>query len=73
MTFAIPIQNDNLGGSIWLRHIGDTLLDLGYEVQYCGYNDDTSRFDYVIIQSEWIEKNAYLTSRKAVVLLGHFV
>ena len=72
MTFVIPIQNDNLGGSIWLRHIGFTLLNMGFGVQFCGYDDDTSRFDYVITQSEWIEKPAYLTSKKAIVLLGHF-
>jgi hypothetical protein len=45
---------------------------MGYEVQYCSYDDDTSRFDYVIIQSEWIEKTAYLSSNKAIILLGHF-
>lgn len=70
--FYIPIADDNLGGSIWLRHIGDTLRQLGHDVRYCHYETDTLAADYVIIQSEWIEKNAYKTSRRAIVLLGHF-
>ena len=70
--FYIPINDDQLGGSIWLRHIGDTLSQMGHEVRYCHYESDTSYGDFTIIQSEWIEKNAYKTSRRAVVLLGHF-
>lgn len=70
--FYIPIHDDNLGGSIWLRHIGDTLSQMGHDVRYCHYESDTLSADYVIIQSEWIEKNAYKTSRRAIVLLGHF-
>lgn len=72
MKFSIPIQNDNLGGTIWLRHIVETLKNLGHEVDYCDYDSDTSRADFVIIQSEWIEKPAYKTSNRAIVLLGHF-
>lgn len=70
--FYIPLNDDNLGGSIWLRHIGDTLSQLGQDVRYCHFETDTSAADYVIIQSEWIEKEAYKTSRRAIVLLGHF-
>lgn len=70
--FYIPINDDNLGGSIWIRHIGDTLKQLGHDVRYCHFESDTSAGDYVIIQSEWIEKEAYKTARKAIVLLGHF-
>lgn len=70
--FYIPIADDNLGGSIWIRHIGDTLSQMGHDVRYCHYESDTLSADYVIIQSEWIEKNAYKTSRRAIVLLGHF-
>jgi hypothetical protein len=70
--FYIPINDDQLGGSIWLRHIGDTLSQMGNDVRYCHYESDTSYGDFTIIQSEWIEKNAYKTSRRAVVLLGHF-
>lgn len=70
--FYIPIHDDNLGGSIWLRHIGDTLSQMGHDVRYCHYESDCSHADYVIIQSEWILTNAYKTSRKAIVLLGHF-
>ena len=70
--FYIPINDDNLGGSVWLRHIGDTLSQIGHDVRYCHYESDCSAADYVIIQSEWIEKNAYKTSRRAIVLLGHF-
>lgn len=70
--FYIPINDDQLGGSIWLRHIGDTLSQMGHEVRYCHYESDTSYGDFTIIQSEWIEKNAYKTSRRAIVLLGHF-
>lgn len=72
MKFSIPVQQDNLGGTIWLRHIGETLKQLGHDVTYCSYEDSTSSADYVIIQSEWIEKPSYLTSKKAIVLLGHF-
>lgn len=71
-TFAIPIQDDNLGGSIWLRHIGETLKQMGHEVTYCSYGSITSEYDFTIIQSEWIEKIAYKTSKRAIVLLGHF-
>lgn len=70
--FYIPINDDQLGGSIWLRHIGDTLSQMGHDVRYVHYESDCSAADYVIIQSEWIEKNAYKTSRRAIVLLGHF-
>lgn len=70
--FYIPINDDQLGGSIWLRHIGDTLSQMGHDVRYAHYESDCSAADYVIIQSEWIEKNAYKTSRRAIVLLGHF-
>lgn len=70
--FYIPIADDNLGGSIWLRHIGDTLKQMGYQVHYVHYESDCSAADYVIIQSEWILTNAYKTSRRAIVLLGHF-
>lgn len=70
--FYIPINDDQLGGSIWLRHIGDTLSQMGHDVRYCHYESDTSYGDFTIIQSEWIEKNAYKTSRRAIVLLGHF-
>lgn len=70
--FYIPIADDNLGGSIWIRHIGDTLIQLGHDVRYCHFESDTSYGDFTIIQSEWIEKNAYKTSRRAIVLLGHF-
>lgn len=70
--FYIPLNDDNLGGSIWLRHIGDTLSQLGHDVHYVHYETDTSAADYVIIQSEWIEKEAYKTSRRAIILLGHF-
>lgn len=70
--FYIPIADDNLGGSIWLRHIGDTLKQLGHQVEYVHYESDCSHADFVIIQSEWIEKEAYKTSRRAIVLLGHF-
>jgi len=70
--FYVPLNDDNLGGSIWIRHIGDTLTKLGHDVHYCHFETDTSAADYVIIQSEWIEKGAYKTSRKAIVLLGHF-
>lgn len=70
--FYIPIHDDNLGGSIWLRHIGDTLRQLGHDVRYCHYESDTLEADYVIIQSEWILTNAYKTSRRAIILLGHF-
>jgi hypothetical protein len=70
--FYIPIADDNLGGSIWIRHIGDTLKLLGHDVRYCHFESDTSYGDYTIIQSEWIEKNAYKTSKRAIVLLGHF-
>lgn len=72
MIFYIPIADDNLGGSIWIRHIGDTLKQLGHDVRYCHFESDTSYGDFTIIQSEWIEKPAYKTSRKAIVLLGHF-
>jgi len=72
MIFYIPIHDDNLGGSIWLRHIGDTLKELGHDVRYVHYESDCSPADFVIIQSEWLETNAYKTSRKAIVLLGHF-
>lgn len=72
MIFYIPIADDNLGGSIWIRHIGDTLIQLGHDVRYCHYESDTLEADYVIIQSEWILTNAYKTSRRAIVLLGHF-
>lgn len=72
MIFYIPIHDDNLGGSIWLRHIGDTLKELGHDVRYVHYESDCSPADYTIIQSEWVETNAYKTSRKAIVLLGHF-
>jgi len=70
--FYIPINDDQLGGSIWLRHIGDTLSQMGNDVRYCHYESDTSYGDFTIIQSEWIDKNAYKTSRRAIVLLGHF-
>lgn len=70
--FYIPLNDDNLGGSIWLRHVGDTLSQLGHDVHYVHYETDCLEADYVIIQSEWIEKNAYKTSRRAIVLLGHF-
>lgn len=70
--FYIPLNDDNLGGSIWIRHIGDTLKQLGHDVRYCHFESDTSAGDYTIIQSEWIEKEAYKTSRRAIVLLGHF-
>lgn len=70
--FYIPLNDDNLGGSIWLRHIGDTLSQLGHDVHYVHYETDCLEADYVIIQSEWIEKNAYKTSRRAIILLGHF-
>lgn len=70
--FYIPLNDDNLGGSIWIKHIGDTLAQMGQDVRYCHYESDTSAGDYTIIQSEWIEKPAYLTSRRAIVLLGHF-
>lgn len=70
--FYIPIADDNLGGSIWIRHIGDTLLEMGHDVRYCHYETDTLEADYVIIQSEWILTNAYKTSRRAIILLGHF-
>ena len=72
MIFYIPIADDNLGGSIWIRHIGDTLIQMGHDVRYCHYESDTSYGDYTIIQSEWILTNAYKTSKKAIVLLGHF-
>lgn len=72
MIFYIPIQNDNLGGSIWLRHIGLTLTYLGHDVRYCEYDSNTSAGDYTIIQSEWIEKEAYRTAKRNIVLLGHF-
>lgn len=72
MKFSIPILSDNLGGTIWLRHIGETLAQLGHEVSYCSFGDNTSSSDYTIIQSEWIEKPAYLTSKRAIILLGHF-
>lgn len=70
--FYIPIADDNLGGSLWIRHIGDTLKQLGHETRYCHFESDTSAGDYTIIQSEWIEKDAYKTSRRAIILLGHF-
>lgn len=70
--FYIPINDDQLGGSIWIRHIGDTLSQMGHDVRYCHFESDTSYGDYTIIQSEWIEKEAYKTSRRAIVLLGHF-
>ena len=70
--FYIPIADDNLGGSIWIRHIGDTLSQIGHDVRYCHFESDTSYGDFTIIQSEWIEKEAYKTSRRAIVLLGHF-
>lgn len=72
MIFYIPIAEDNLGGSIWIRHIGETLKRLGHDVRYCHYESDTTAGDYTIIQSEWIEKEAYRTSRRAIILLGHF-
>lgn len=72
MIFYIPIQNDNLGGSIWLKHIGLTLTYLGNDVRYCDYSSDTSAGDFTIIQSEWIEKEAYKTAKRNIVLLGHF-
>ena len=72
MIFYIPINDDALGGSIWISHIGDTLKRLGHDVRYCHFESDTSAGDYVIVQSEWIEKEAYKTSRRAIVLLGHF-
>lgn len=72
MIFYIPIQNDNLGGSIWLRHIGLTLTYLGNDVRYCDYDSNTSSGDYTVIQSEWIEKEAYKTAKRNIVLLGHF-
>lgn len=70
--FYVPLNDDNLGGSIWIRHIGDTLKQLGHDVRYCHFESDTSAGDYTIIQSEWIEKEAYKTSRRAIILLGHF-
>lgn len=70
--FYIPIADENLGGSIWIRHIGDTLKQLGHDVRYCHFESDTSAGDYTIIQSEWIEKEAYKTSKRAIILLGHF-
>lgn len=68
----MPLNDDNLGGSIWIRHIGDTLKQLGHDVRYCHFESDTSAGDYTIIQSEWIEKESYKTSRRAIILLGHF-
>ena len=68
----MPLNDDNLGGSIWIRHIGDTLKQLGHDVRWCHFESDTSAGDYTIIQSEWIEKEAYKTSRRAIILLGHF-
>ncbi len=68
----MPLNDDNLGGSIWIRHIGDTLKQLGHDVRYCHFESDTSAGDYTLIQSEWIEKEAYKTSRRAIILLGHF-
>lgn len=70
--FYVPLNDDNLGGSIWIRHIGDTLKQLGHDVRWCHFESDTSAGDYTIIQSEWIEKEAYKTSRRAIILLGHF-
>lgn len=70
--FYIPLNDDNLGGSIWIRHIGETLSALGHDVRYCHFDSDTSFGDFTIIQSEWINKIAYKTSRRAIVLLGHF-
>jgi len=70
--FYIPLNDDNLGGSIWIRHIGETLASLGHDVRYCHFESDTSFGDFTIIQSEWINKIAYKTSRRAIVLLGHF-
>ncbi len=70
--FYIPIADDNLGGSIWIRHIGDTLAQIGHDVRYCHFESDTSYGDFTIIQSEWLLTNAYKTSRRAIVLLGHF-
>lgn len=70
--FYVPLNDDNLGGSIWIRHIGDTLKQMGHDVRYCHFESDTSYGDFTIIQSEWIEKEAYKTSKRAIVLLGHF-
>lgn len=72
MIFYIPINDDQLGGSIWLRHIGDTLTQMGHETRYCHFESDTHYGDFTIIQSEWIEKVAYKTAKRAIVLLGHF-
>lgn len=70
--FYIPINDDQLGGSIWIRHIGDTLSQMGHDVRYCHFESDTSYGDFTIIQSEWLLTNAYKTSRRAIALLGHF-
>ncbi len=72
MIFYVPVADDNLGGSIWVRHIGDTLSQLGHDVRYCNFESDTSAGDYTIVQSEWIEKESYISSKRAIVLLGHF-
>lgn len=72
MKFFIPMDEVENGGSIWLHHIGDTLKALGHEVDYKRVYQHCEDSDFVIIQSEWIEKTAYLTAKRAIVLLGHF-
>lgn len=73
MKIYIPLnEGDNLGGSLWVIHVAEALRAVGHEIEYCTLETDTSEGDFTLIQSEWIEKTAYTTSKRAIVLLGHF-
>lgn len=72
MKHAIICLNDKFGGALWLRHISKALQELGEGVSHFGIDEDTSQYDYTWVQSEWIEKQSYLTAKHPIVLLGHF-
>lgn len=68
MTFDCVIFNgDTLGGSLWMKHIGETLKALGFSVSY-KHIDSYSTSDYTIVQSEWEGKNVWNTAKRRIVL-----
>lgn len=61
------------GGSIWLNNIRTALELVGHKVKFVGLDKPTEAA-VLIIQSEWVGTEVYMTFKgRKIVLLGHFI